>query len=140
VLYCHAVREVWTLGLDCAFQASYLFSNKVSFLFHFFGMIKATTCNCQKDSQKPTGTPCMYADKFTQTSWRRSSVSKMCHSFSGVTCCSSSPVLLCLLSHKLPLFKRYCAVREGGILPAMHPLHSFTTLLFKHLLQTFIIK
>ncbi|XP_075279155.1 serine-rich coiled-coil domain-containing protein 2 isoform X2 [Opisthocomus hoazin] len=33
----------------------------------------ATTCNCQKDSQKPTGTPCMYADKFTQTSWRRSS-------------------------------------------------------------------
>lgn len=33
----------------------------------------ATRCNCQKDSQKPTGSTCMYADKFTQTSWRRSS-------------------------------------------------------------------
>ncbi|KFP77704.1 hypothetical protein N311_10545, partial [Apaloderma vittatum] len=33
----------------------------------------ATRCNCQKDSQKPTGATCMYADKFTQTSWRRSS-------------------------------------------------------------------
>ncbi|KFV44709.1 hypothetical protein N341_10759, partial [Tyto alba] len=33
----------------------------------------ATRCNCQKDSQKPTGTTCAYADKFTQTSWRRSS-------------------------------------------------------------------
>ncbi|XP_040462261.1 serine-rich coiled-coil domain-containing protein 2 isoform X2 [Falco naumanni] len=33
----------------------------------------ATRCNCQKDSQKPAGAPCMYADKFTQTSWRRSS-------------------------------------------------------------------
>ncbi|XP_065699108.1 serine-rich coiled-coil domain-containing protein 2 isoform X2 [Patagioenas fasciata] len=33
----------------------------------------ATRCNCQKDSQKPRGTTCMYADKFTQTSWRRSS-------------------------------------------------------------------
>ncbi|KFP76038.1 hypothetical protein N310_08113, partial [Acanthisitta chloris] len=31
----------------------------------------ATRCNCQKDSQKPTGAT--YADKFTQTSWRRSS-------------------------------------------------------------------
>ncbi|KFV09911.1 hypothetical protein N340_13256, partial [Tauraco erythrolophus] len=33
----------------------------------------ATRCNCQKDSQKPTGATCAYADKFTQTSWRRSS-------------------------------------------------------------------
>ncbi|XP_065495145.1 serine-rich coiled-coil domain-containing protein 2 isoform X2 [Caloenas nicobarica] len=33
----------------------------------------ATRCNCQKDSQKPRGATCMYADKFTQTSWRRSS-------------------------------------------------------------------
>ncbi|KFQ77371.1 hypothetical protein N335_01484, partial [Phaethon lepturus] len=33
----------------------------------------ATRCNCQKDSQKPTGATCVYADKFTQTSWRRSS-------------------------------------------------------------------
>ncbi|XP_064923866.1 serine-rich coiled-coil domain-containing protein 2 isoform X2 [Columba livia] len=33
----------------------------------------ATKCNCQKDSQKPKGTACLYADKFTQTSWRRSS-------------------------------------------------------------------
>ncbi|KFU92218.1 hypothetical protein M959_08138, partial [Chaetura pelagica] len=33
----------------------------------------ATRCNCQKDSQKPAGTTCMNADKFTQTSWRRSS-------------------------------------------------------------------
>ncbi|XP_050755205.1 serine-rich coiled-coil domain-containing protein 2 isoform X2 [Gymnogyps californianus] len=33
----------------------------------------ATRCNCQKDSQKPTGAMCTYADKFTQTSWRRSS-------------------------------------------------------------------
>ncbi|XP_071605320.1 serine-rich coiled-coil domain-containing protein 2 isoform X1 [Heliangelus exortis] len=33
----------------------------------------ATRCNCQKDSQKPTGAKCVYADKFTQTSWRRSS-------------------------------------------------------------------
>ncbi|XP_014795982.1 PREDICTED: serine-rich coiled-coil domain-containing protein 2 isoform X1 [Calidris pugnax] len=32
-----------------------------------------TRCNCQKDTQKPTGTKCTYADKFTQTSWRRSS-------------------------------------------------------------------
>ncbi|KAM9011683.1 serine-rich coiled-coil domain-containing protein 2 isoform 2-T5 [Ara ararauna] len=33
----------------------------------------ATRSNCQKDSQKPTGAACTYADKFTQTSWRRSS-------------------------------------------------------------------
>ncbi|XP_030343318.1 serine-rich coiled-coil domain-containing protein 2 isoform X1 [Strigops habroptila] len=33
----------------------------------------ATRCNCQKDSQKPTGATRTYADKFTQTSWRRSS-------------------------------------------------------------------
>ncbi|KFQ33940.1 hypothetical protein N332_11326, partial [Mesitornis unicolor] len=33
----------------------------------------ATRCNCQKDSQKPTGATCTHADKFTQTSWRRSS-------------------------------------------------------------------
>ncbi|KFP14435.1 hypothetical protein Z169_04175, partial [Egretta garzetta] len=33
----------------------------------------ATRCNCQKDSQKPTGAACVYADKFTQTTWRRSS-------------------------------------------------------------------
>ncbi|KAM6066728.1 serine-rich coiled-coil domain-containing protein 2 isoform 2-T3 [Chlamydotis macqueenii] len=32
-----------------------------------------TRCNCQKDSEKPTGaTTGAYADKFTQTSWRRS--------------------------------------------------------------------
>ncbi|XP_061230062.1 serine-rich coiled-coil domain-containing protein 2 isoform X1 [Neopsephotus bourkii] len=33
----------------------------------------ATRSNCQKDSKKPSGAPCTYADKFTQTSWRRSS-------------------------------------------------------------------
>lgn len=33
----------------------------------------ASRCNCQKDSQKPTVAKCVYADKFTQTSWRRSS-------------------------------------------------------------------
>ncbi|KFW87976.1 hypothetical protein N336_10366, partial [Phalacrocorax carbo] len=33
----------------------------------------ATRCNCQKDSQKPAGAAGVYADKFTQTSWRRSS-------------------------------------------------------------------
>ncbi|KAM6329979.1 serine-rich coiled-coil domain-containing protein 2 isoform 2-T2 [Podargus strigoides] len=33
----------------------------------------ATRCNCQKDSQKPTVATCTYADKFTQTSWRKSS-------------------------------------------------------------------
>ncbi|XP_074965911.1 serine-rich coiled-coil domain-containing protein 2 isoform X2 [Phalacrocorax aristotelis] len=32
-----------------------------------------TRCNCQKDSQKPAGAAGVYADKFTQTSWRRSS-------------------------------------------------------------------
>ncbi|CAM4700638.1 serine-rich coiled-coil domain-containing protein 2 isoform X2 [Lepidochelys kempii] len=33
----------------------------------------ATRCNCHKDGQKPKGTTCTYADKFTQTSCRRSS-------------------------------------------------------------------
>ncbi|XP_068875220.1 serine-rich coiled-coil domain-containing protein 2 isoform X2 [Aphelocoma coerulescens] len=33
----------------------------------------ATRCNCQKDSQKPPGAAHACADKFTQTSWRRSS-------------------------------------------------------------------
>ncbi|KAM4774970.1 serine-rich coiled-coil domain-containing protein 2 isoform 2-T4 [Cyanocitta cristata] len=33
----------------------------------------ATRCNCQKDSQKPPGAARACADKFTQTSWRRSS-------------------------------------------------------------------
>ncbi|XP_014105859.1 PREDICTED: serine-rich coiled-coil domain-containing protein 2 isoform X2 [Pseudopodoces humilis] len=33
----------------------------------------ATRCNCQKDSQKPPGAVRACADKFTQTSWRRSS-------------------------------------------------------------------
>ncbi|XP_017601815.1 PREDICTED: serine-rich coiled-coil domain-containing protein 2 isoform X2 [Corvus brachyrhynchos] len=33
----------------------------------------ATRCNCQKDSQKPLGAARACADKFTQTSWRRSS-------------------------------------------------------------------
>ncbi|XP_027505151.1 serine-rich coiled-coil domain-containing protein 2 isoform X1 [Corapipo altera] len=33
----------------------------------------ATRCNCQKDSQKPAGASRAHADKFTQTSWRRSS-------------------------------------------------------------------
>ncbi|XP_034631232.1 serine-rich coiled-coil domain-containing protein 2 isoform X2 [Trachemys scripta elegans] len=33
----------------------------------------ATRCNCHKDGQKPKGTMCTYADKFTQTSCRRSS-------------------------------------------------------------------
>uniref|UniRef100_A0A8C4UJD6 Coiled-coil serine rich protein 2 n=1 Tax=Falco tinnunculus TaxID=100819 RepID=A0A8C4UJD6_FALTI len=42
----------------------------------------ATRCNCQKDSQKPAGAPCMYADKFTQTSWRRSSGGYSAPSFS----------------------------------------------------------
>ncbi|XP_010072822.1 PREDICTED: uncharacterized protein LOC104460477, partial [Pterocles gutturalis] len=32
----------------------------------------ATRCNCRKDSQKPIGTVGAYVDKFTQTSWRRS--------------------------------------------------------------------
>ncbi|XP_006030947.1 serine-rich coiled-coil domain-containing protein 2 isoform X4 [Alligator sinensis] len=32
-----------------------------------------TRCNCHKDSQKPKGATCMLADKFTQTSWRKSS-------------------------------------------------------------------
>lgn len=47
---------------------------------HFlsWGVFKARRCNCQKDSQKPTVAKCAYADKFTQTSWRRSSVSKTC--------------------------------------------------------------
>ncbi|KAM6415934.1 serine-rich coiled-coil domain-containing protein 2 isoform 4-T4 [Rhynochetos jubatus] len=42
----------------------------------------ATRCNCQKDSQKPVGATCMYADKFTQTSWRRSSGGYSAPSFS----------------------------------------------------------
>ncbi|XP_075573923.1 serine-rich coiled-coil domain-containing protein 2 isoform X3 [Pelecanus crispus] len=42
----------------------------------------ATSCNCQKDTQKPTGATCMYADKFTQTSWRRSSGGYSAPSFS----------------------------------------------------------
>ncbi|KAM9232640.1 serine-rich coiled-coil domain-containing protein 2 isoform 3-T3 [Leptosomus discolor] len=42
----------------------------------------ATRCNCQKDSQKPTGATCTYADKFTQTSWRRSSGGYSAPSFS----------------------------------------------------------
>ncbi|XP_058666402.1 serine-rich coiled-coil domain-containing protein 2 [Ammospiza caudacuta] len=33
----------------------------------------ATRCNCQKDNQKPAGAVRACADKFTQTSWRRSS-------------------------------------------------------------------
>ncbi|XP_064369803.1 serine-rich coiled-coil domain-containing protein 2 isoform X2 [Dromaius novaehollandiae] len=33
----------------------------------------ATRCNCQKDNEKLTGATCLHADKFTQTSWRRSS-------------------------------------------------------------------
>ncbi|XP_063262123.1 serine-rich coiled-coil domain-containing protein 2 isoform X3 [Prinia subflava] len=33
----------------------------------------ATRCNCQKDSHKPAGAVRARADKFTQTSWRRSS-------------------------------------------------------------------
>ncbi|KFQ34289.1 hypothetical protein N331_02187, partial [Merops nubicus] len=33
----------------------------------------ATRCNCQQDSQKPTGARSVCAEKFTQTSWRRSS-------------------------------------------------------------------
>ncbi|KAM6130487.1 serine-rich coiled-coil domain-containing protein 2 isoform 3-T3 [Phoenicopterus ruber ruber] len=42
----------------------------------------ATRCNCQKDSQKPTEATCTYADKFTQTSWRRSSGGYSAPSFS----------------------------------------------------------
>ncbi|KAM9281948.1 serine-rich coiled-coil domain-containing protein 2 isoform 3-T3 [Cariama cristata] len=42
----------------------------------------AARCNCQKDSQKPTGATCTYADKFTQTSWRRSSGGYSAPSFS----------------------------------------------------------
>ncbi|XP_067996144.1 serine-rich coiled-coil domain-containing protein 2 isoform X3 [Melanerpes formicivorus] len=42
----------------------------------------AVRCNCQKDSQRPTGTTCTYADKFTQTSWRRSSGGYSAPSFS----------------------------------------------------------
>ncbi|XP_069720300.1 serine-rich coiled-coil domain-containing protein 2 isoform X2 [Phaenicophaeus curvirostris] len=33
----------------------------------------ATRCHCQKDSEKPARATCTSADKFTQTSWRRSS-------------------------------------------------------------------
>lgn len=50
-----------------------------------------------------------------------------------------SSVLLLLLSHELALFKRSRAVCSG-ILPAVHRLHSFATLLFKHLLPTFLLK
>ncbi|KAM6305984.1 serine-rich coiled-coil domain-containing protein 2 isoform 3-T3 [Aegotheles albertisi] len=42
----------------------------------------ATRCNCQKDSEKPTGAAHVYADKFTQTSWRRSSGGYSAPSFS----------------------------------------------------------
>ncbi|XP_023786028.1 serine-rich coiled-coil domain-containing protein 2 isoform X3 [Cyanistes caeruleus] len=42
----------------------------------------ATRCNCQKDSQKPPGTVRACADKFTQTSWRRSSGGYSAPSFS----------------------------------------------------------
>uniref|UniRef100_A0A8C8RMT0 Coiled-coil serine rich protein 2 n=1 Tax=Pelusios castaneus TaxID=367368 RepID=A0A8C8RMT0_9SAUR len=42
----------------------------------------ATRCNCQKDSQKSKGTSCTYADKFTQTSCRRSSGGYSAPSFS----------------------------------------------------------
>ncbi|XP_064001205.1 serine-rich coiled-coil domain-containing protein 2 isoform X3 [Pogoniulus pusillus] len=42
----------------------------------------AIRCNCQKDSQKSTGTTCTFADKFTQTSWRRSSGGYSAPSFS----------------------------------------------------------
>ncbi|XP_048713438.1 serine-rich coiled-coil domain-containing protein 2 isoform X8 [Caretta caretta] len=43
---------------------------------------KATRCNCHKDGQKPKGTTCTYADKFTQTSCRRSSGGYSAPSFS----------------------------------------------------------
>ncbi|XP_033371392.1 serine-rich coiled-coil domain-containing protein 2 isoform X5 [Parus major] len=42
----------------------------------------ATRCNCQKDSQKPPGAVPACADKFTQTSWRRSSGGYSAPSFS----------------------------------------------------------
>ncbi|XP_039926577.1 serine-rich coiled-coil domain-containing protein 2 isoform X7 [Hirundo rustica] len=42
----------------------------------------ATRCNCQKDSQKPPGAARACADKFTQTSWRRSSGGYSAPSFS----------------------------------------------------------
>ncbi|XP_016154827.1 PREDICTED: serine-rich coiled-coil domain-containing protein 2 isoform X5 [Ficedula albicollis] len=42
----------------------------------------ATRCNCQKDSQKPPGAVRACADKFTQTSWRRSSGGYSAPSFS----------------------------------------------------------
>ncbi|XP_037996216.1 serine-rich coiled-coil domain-containing protein 2 isoform X4 [Motacilla alba alba] len=42
----------------------------------------ATRCNCQKDSQKPAGAVRACADKFTQTSWRRSSGGYSAPSFS----------------------------------------------------------
>ncbi|KAM4896523.1 serine-rich coiled-coil domain-containing protein 2 isoform 3-T3 [Sylvia borin] len=42
----------------------------------------ATRCNCQKDSQTPPGAVRACADKFTQTSWRRSSGGYSAPSFS----------------------------------------------------------
>ncbi|XP_027762939.1 serine-rich coiled-coil domain-containing protein 2 isoform X3 [Empidonax traillii] len=42
----------------------------------------AARCNCQKESQKPAGASRAYADKFTQTSWRRSSGGYSAPSFS----------------------------------------------------------
>ncbi|KYO26474.1 serine-rich coiled-coil domain-containing protein 2 [Alligator mississippiensis] len=41
-----------------------------------------TRCNCHKDSQKPKEATCMLADKFTQTSWRKSSGGYSAPSFS----------------------------------------------------------
>ncbi|KAM8806481.1 serine-rich coiled-coil domain-containing protein 2 isoform 2-T2 [Eudromia elegans] len=42
----------------------------------------ATRCNCQKDNEKLTGATCLHADKFTQTSWKRSSGGYSAPSFS----------------------------------------------------------
>ncbi|XP_069720302.1 serine-rich coiled-coil domain-containing protein 2 isoform X4 [Phaenicophaeus curvirostris] len=42
----------------------------------------ATRCHCQKDSEKPARATCTSADKFTQTSWRRSSGGYSAPSFS----------------------------------------------------------
>ncbi|XP_025898801.1 serine-rich coiled-coil domain-containing protein 2 isoform X2 [Nothoprocta perdicaria] len=42
----------------------------------------ATKCNCQKENDKLSGATCLHADKFTQTSWKRSSGGYSAPSFS----------------------------------------------------------
>lgn len=37
--------------------------------------LKSVRCNCNKDSQKSEVAACTYADKYTQTAWRKNAVS-----------------------------------------------------------------